>query len=91
MAVYALVGGDRQSRGERRDRLRAKRRELNLRRWLRKGDRRGPLPDIGIVCPRCRYQLTGLTGETCPECGSPVDFEAIATMERGNAGSVLRK
>ncbi|RME40141.1 MAG: hypothetical protein D6788_04015, partial [Planctomycetota bacterium] len=26
-----------------------------------------------IPCPRCEYDLTGMTGERCPSCGLPID------------------
>ncbi len=90
--VLSLTGGaDQQSRGERRDRLMAKRRQLALRRWLKKGDRRGPLPSVGIVCPDCEYRLAGLTGGNCPECGEAIDFQRISAIEADKSASLRRK
>lgn len=56
-----------------------RRRNRALQRWLKRGDRRGPLPNIGIVCARCGYSLTGLTGASCPECGETFDVEKMFT------------
>lgn len=33
------------------------------------------------VCPHCRYQLRGLTGVRCPECGAAIDAKNIPTVE----------
>lgn len=55
-----------------KDRLRCariRRRNRAIRRWLKKGDRRGAIPNIGLKCPGCSYALAGLVGSTCPECG----------------------
>lgn len=29
--------------------------------------------DVGLRCPRCDYNLTGLSAARCPECGTPFD------------------
>ena len=52
-----------------------RRRNRALQRWLKRGDRRGPVPNIGMECARCGYSLTGLTGAKCPECGETFDVE----------------
>jgi hypothetical protein len=31
--------------------------------------------DSGLRCPRCGYNLTGLSSPRCPECGTEVDWE----------------
>lgn len=54
-----------------------KRRNRALQRWLKRGDRRAAIPNIGIVCARCGYSLTGLTGARCPECGETFDVEKM--------------
>jgi hypothetical protein len=36
---------------------------------LRRSEPRGPIPEVGLRCPKCTYLLTGLTEERCPECG----------------------
>src|SRR5689334_13448355 len=28
-----------------------------------------PQPDTGLHCPKCGYNLTAVTSNTCPECG----------------------
>jgi rubrerythrin len=59
---------------ERVRRARIKRRNRVIRRWLRKGGVRRPIPDIGLVCPKCAYLLKGLREQRCPECGNPFDL-----------------
>lgn len=48
------------------------------------GDRQAPgtpleqsLADRDAACPRCGYNLRGLKGERCPECGEPVSLESL--------------
>lgn len=33
--------------------------------------------DTGLRCPRCDYNLTGLTRARCPECGETFDWDAV--------------
>lgn len=35
-----------------------------------------PLADAGLRCPVCEYNLTGLTHDVCPECGTMIDWTA---------------
>lgn len=35
-----------------------------------------------VPCPMCRYNLRGLTAETCPECGSEVEVTVGLTEPR---------
>jgi hypothetical protein len=35
------------------------------------------LQNRDCACPRCGYNLRGLTGTDCPECGVPVDVSTI--------------
>ncbi|HKQ47296.1 MAG TPA: hypothetical protein VJZ71_04400 [Phycisphaerae bacterium] len=34
------------------------------------------------LCPRCGYNLTGNTSGRCPECGQPVEINALVEPER---------
>lgn len=36
-----------------------------------------PIPDWGLLCPKCRYPLRGLPGHRCPECGTAIDVAAL--------------
>lgn len=36
-----------------------------------------PIPDWGLVCPRCKYALLGLPSHRCPECGLDLNMEEI--------------
>ena len=36
-----------------------------------------PPTDSGLRCPRCDYNLTGVTENRCPECGEPFDVESL--------------
>ena len=65
------------------ERLRVRRRNRAIRRWLAKKEPRRPIPRIGLRCPHCEYSLTGLVGNVCPECGQAFD---IASMIDNSAG-----
>jgi len=62
------------SRRERLERLRKRRRNRAIYRWLSKGDRKGPVPNIGLRCTKCDYRLVGLIARSCPECGRGFDI-----------------
>ena len=36
-----------------------------------------PVIDQGWRCLRCEYNLTGLAGDTCPECGERIDWDTV--------------
>jgi hypothetical protein len=36
-----------------------------------------PIPDWGLVCPFCGYQLQGLPRHRCPECGRDFDIRSL--------------
>ncbi len=36
-----------------------------------------PIPDWGLVCPRCNYPLRGLPEHRCPECGHAFRMEDV--------------
>lgn len=48
-----------------------------IRCWLSRHEPRGPIPDVGLRCPKCGYVLTGLTEQRCPECGSEFDVDRL--------------
>lgn len=84
-ALSGILGrgtsGPRQRHRSRVQILKAKERNKCIRRWLAKGDQKGPVPDLGLRCRQCEYLLTGLTGDTCPECGSPFDLATFIDPE----------
>ncbi len=42
-----------------------------------------PIPDWGLVCPRCSYPLKGLPSHRCPECGLRVKIpDLVRTWTR---------
>jgi predicted RNA-binding Zn-ribbon protein involved in translation (DUF1610 family) len=36
-----------------------------------------PVPDWGLICPKCRYPLRGLPSHRCPECGTDFDVASL--------------
>lgn len=79
--LFSLPGGRRRKKSERpsfQERLRrAKQKRVNraIRRYLRRGDERRPIPGIGLTCRQCGYSLTGLTSHACPECGRRFELD----------------
>lgn len=51
--------------------------QQRIREWLRRSEPRGPIPDVGLRCPKCAYILTGLTETECPECGCRFSVEKL--------------
>lgn len=45
--------------------------------WIAKKQLDLPVPDIGLKCPSCKYQLAGLTNSKCPECGNSFDVSKL--------------
>ena len=43
----------------------------------------------GIVCPTCGYNLTGLKGSRCPECGSEFTLDQLLASQPGKASAEL--
>ncbi len=37
------------------------------------------MDETGLNCPKCGYNLTGLTRHVCPECGTAFDLELLRT------------
>ena len=33
--------------------------------------------NVELCCPYCDYNLAGLSGQRCPECGSAIDVERL--------------
>ena len=44
---------------------------------MKQSEPRGPIPDVGLRCPKCAYLLTGLTEQVCPECGCRFSVEKL--------------
>jgi len=44
------------------------------------------IPSNRPYCPDCGYELSGLAGDQCPECGASLPAEFIATQESPAAG-----
>ncbi len=45
------------------------------------------LAERDVPCPGCGYNLRGLTGAVCPECGAPLTMEAIRLSLRRSGGA----
>jgi rubrerythrin len=43
-----------------------------------------PIPAIGLQCPSCGYNLTGLTVPRCPDCGQPFDVQEVFQLAAGS-------
>jgi hypothetical protein len=43
----------------------------------------------GVVCPTCGYNLTGLKGTRCPECGSEFTLDQLLASQPGKASAEL--
>jgi hypothetical protein len=52
--------------------------------WWQAGQRPGAerlalyLSDRDLACPKCGYNLRGVGGDTCPECGEKLTFERLS-------------
>lgn len=80
LSLWLILGdktaSPRDGHRSRVERIRVKARNRAIRRWLKKGEKRGPVPDLGLTCRSCDYVLTGLTGNLCPECGTEFDLRS---------------
>lgn len=43
---------------------------------------------LGLICPECDYNLTGLTEYRCPECGTPFDPEHLRELLAGKPAPI---
>jgi hypothetical protein len=77
LETVGLGAPDRPSYAQRLQQAKTRHRNRAIRRWLDRGDERGPIPKIGLVCPKCEYSLAGLTEMQCPECGSEFDVASM--------------
>jgi hypothetical protein len=48
---------------------------------LERAQRLGPISKTGIVCPKCGYNLTGLQGTRCPECGTQYTLDELLASQ----------
>jgi hypothetical protein len=46
-----------------------------------------PIPDLGMLCRKCRYPLGGLPEHRCPECGRAFDIDEH--IPKGDFPSVI--
>jgi len=60
-------------------------RSARLRRQNRRGD--GP----AVPCPTCGYDMTGLKGTRCPECGCEFTVDEILASQPGRAAVELER
>lgn len=52
----------------------------DLKRWFEEGQRKrllAYLRNAPVACPKCSYNLKGITDLTCPECGTPLEPASI--------------
>jgi signal transduction histidine kinase len=47
--------------------------------------------DGGIPCPACAYDMTGLKGTRCPECGSEITIDELIASQPGKAAVELER
>lgn len=49
----------------------------------------GNADDNPLICPECDYNLTGLSEDRCPECGTPFDREELQKIASGIVEPVI--
>lgn len=50
-------------------------------RWINNENAQGIIPDVGLRCPTCDYNLTGLAQRRCPECGTDFDILGLVSVK----------
>lgn len=77
LSLSILMGGmsiDRPPREHLKQKAEAKRRAKALPRWIEQTGGIGPIPEVGLKCVQCEFDLTGLVDRRCPECGKDFDL-----------------